>query len=136
MTYKFKAGDKVWPIYETFRPQVWHVDEQRTVEAPLGYKTYELSKLEGEVRCGQHEDNLFVTQKEAQLEAKARNAEINWNDNSIQFPRLIAELQMAGGFTEEIIKLLALSMDLEIERVYEIIDRACREWDDIVAETV
>ena len=35
-----------------------------------------------------------------------------WKNNKIQYPRLLAELQMAGAFTPDIINLLVGSMDL------------------------
>ena len=58
-----------------------------------------------------------------------------WTDNSIQFPRFIAEAQMAGAFTPEILRLMAESMDLESEQVNELLERACAEWDVIVGRT-
>lgn len=54
-----------------------------------------------------------------------------WEDNSIQFPRLIAEIEMAGGFNKEIINDLCNSMDLTEDEVFSIVDRACAEWDKI-----
>lgn len=58
-----------------------------------------------------------------------------WNDNTIQYPRLIAELQMAGAFTEQVIADLCDSMDLEQTEVQELIDRACDEFDQIKSNT-
>ena len=55
----------------------------------------------------------------------------NWKNNNIQFPRLIAELQVTGAFTPEIINKLSEEMDLEIKAIEELIDRACNEWDKI-----
>lgn len=55
----------------------------------------------------------------------------NWKNNSIQFPRLIAEAQMSGAFTDKIMIDLAVSMDLSQLEVAELIDRACTEWDRI-----
>lgn len=59
----------------------------------------------------------------------------NWNDNSIQFPRLIAEAEAAGAFKPSIIKAMAESMDLERVEVIELIDRAQHEWDKIKSRT-
>jgi hypothetical protein len=36
----------------------------------------------------------------------------NWQNNLIQFPRLISELQIAGAFTPDIMENLMESMDL------------------------
>lgn len=60
----------------------------------------------------------------------------NWNNNAIQFPRLIAEIEGQGTFTEELMIKLAVEMDLSQLEVAEIIDRACSEWDEIKALTL
>lgn len=58
-----------------------------------------------------------------------------WKNNRIQFPRFIGEAQAAGAFTTEVLKDMATSMDLEVEQVCEILERACDEWDNIKART-
>ena len=59
-----------------------------------------------------------------------------WEDNSIQFPRLIAEAEAAGLWTADISVFNAMceSMDLDTEEVFEIIERAQTVWDKIVAD--
>ncbi len=47
-----------------------------------------------------------------------------WTENKIQFPRLIAELNMAGAFTEEVMTGLQASMDLTGPEIHELIARA------------
>ena len=59
----------------------------------------------------------------------------NWNDNSIQYPRLIAELQAVGAFRPSVMRDLCESMDLEHEDVLELVDRAVDEWDEIKQST-
>jgi hypothetical protein len=59
----------------------------------------------------------------------------NWNNNAIQFPRLLAELQAAGVFTTSVVNDVADSMDLDPSQVFEIVDRAQYAWDDIVSRT-
>lgn len=59
----------------------------------------------------------------------------NWINNSIQFPRLIAEIERNGGFTPKLMENLKAAMDLEQDEIIEIIDRACSEWDKIVSNT-
>jgi hypothetical protein len=65
----------------------------------------------------------------------------NWDNNAIQFPRLIAELEVLGVFdlkqvdNQRVIDSLATSMDLDPSEVYEIVDRAQVEWDQIKAST-
>lgn len=58
-----------------------------------------------------------------------------WQNNAIQFPRLIAELEAAGGFTEAVVQDLQTSMDLDERDIYELIDRAQAQWDRIKENT-
>lgn len=60
----------------------------------------------------------------------------NWQHNAIQFPRLIAELEAQGAFTQEAMEFLAESMDLTYEEIFELIDRACAEWDRAKAAVI
>lgn len=59
-----------------------------------------------------------------------------WQDDEVQFPRLIAEIEAVGGFTEALVQDLQTSMDLQEEHVFELIDRAQQRWDDIKEQTV
>jgi hypothetical protein len=65
----------------------------------------------------------------------SKNPDKNWKNDAIQFPRLIAELQSSGGFNLVNIGTLAVEMDLSIQQVCELIDRACTKWDAIKAAT-
>lgn len=57
--------------------------------------------------------------------------EETWTNNEIQFPRFIAEAQMAGAFTDEVLKDMATSMDLKMQYVCDLMDRACDVWDEV-----
>jgi hypothetical protein len=58
-----------------------------------------------------------------------------WEDNSVQFPRLIAEAEAAGLWCDKVgVQLMCESMDLDTEEVFEIIERAQTVWDKIVAD--
>ena len=59
----------------------------------------------------------------------SKNPNANWRNDDIQFPRLIAELKMAGAFTPQVVRDLTESMDLGEGRVWEIIGRAEAVWD-------
>ena len=52
-----------------------------------------------------------------------------WSDNSIQFPRLLAELQMAGAIRDDLSDVCE-SMDLPLHRVHELLGRAQTVWDE------
>ena len=55
-----------------------------------------------------------------------------WKNNSLQFARLIAELEMAGAFTKKnLMADLRESMDLTDAEICEIVERASNEWDRI-----
>jgi hypothetical protein len=58
----------------------------------------------------------------------------NWNNDAIQFPRFIAEAEAAGAFTNEVIKEMRDSMDLNLQQLLEILERAQRTWDNIKAK--
>ena len=65
-----------------------------------------------------------------------RHPNVNWRDNSIQFPRLISELQAAGALDDrDMMDALCLSMDLTEEQVFEIVGRADKQWEAIKAAT-
>jgi hypothetical protein len=53
-----------------------------------------------------------------------------WANNELQFARLIAEIEAAGGFTEQLVQDLCTSMDLEKNQITELIDRAQSHWDE------
>lgn len=47
-----------------------------------------------------------------------------WEDDKLQFARLISEIQSVGGFDAELIHALAESMDLKITDIHELMERA------------
>lgn len=57
---------------------------------------------------------------------------MKWQDNSIQFPRLIAELDAVGAFTPEVMFALQEAMDLSADEVGELIERANAAWETII----
>jgi hypothetical protein len=65
----------------------------------------------------------------------------NWANNAIQYPRLIAEIESSGALDlllpdrQRVVDVVALSMDLDPSEVYELVERASREWDEIVFST-
>lgn len=65
----------------------------------------------------------------------------NWENNAIQFPRFIAELEATGALDfvmhdcRRVVDLMADSMDLDPSEVYELAKRASIEWDQIKART-
>ena len=58
-----------------------------------------------------------------------------WENDAVQFPRLIAEAEAAGAFTDDVLSDMADSMDLEVAQVVELVSRAQERWDDIVKVT-
>lgn len=57
-----------------------------------------------------------------------------WKNNEIQFARLICELEMAGVITENVLDQLEESMDLEIQDLDELLERATKVWDNSKAK--
>lgn len=58
----------------------------------------------------------------------------NWENNAIQFPRLLAEIY-AVGLTAKQEEELCLSMDLDRGNLYSLLERAQEVWDKIKSET-
>ena len=52
-----------------------------------------------------------------------------WEDNRIQFPRLLCEIMATQDGLD--LEILAESMDLEIADVNELFDRAHNQWEHI-----
>jgi hypothetical protein len=59
----------------------------------------------------------------------------NWNNDSIQFPRLLSEI-LAAGLPDETLDELSISMDLERDEILEILNRADRQFEKIKQQRV
>jgi hypothetical protein len=54
----------------------------------------------------------------------------NWKKDSVQFPRLIAELNAAGVFQDaETVSFLKESMDLTTDEILDVVERAERKFE-------
>jgi len=58
------------------------------------------------------------------------NENSNWEENLLQFPRLLAEIN-AVGLSDGQLEALSIHMDLPVERILEIFERAEKTWDMI-----
>jgi len=58
-----------------------------------------------------------------------------WQDNAVQFPRLIAEIR-AVGLTESQWDDLLTSMDLRSEQLDQLFCRAERQWEKVKKEAM
>lgn len=74
----------------------------------------------------------LIWQEARTVISKAKGAP--WYDDSIQFPRLIAELQACVAIDASRMEAIADSMGVDVRRVEELFDRAVAEWDRIKAE--
>lgn len=78
------------------------------------------------------ENDSWIEQTDVQGKLVAVESENQvWNDNRIQFPRLIAEIMATQDLDLE---CLAESMDLTVDDVNELFDRASEEWESIKAK--
>lgn len=67
-----------------------------------------------------------------------KSPQANWENDAIQFARLIAEMEAAGYFSADSRRLerkLADSMDLERGQLSELIERAQGVWDEVKERT-
>jgi len=58
----------------------------------------------------------------------------SWDDDSIQFPRLLAEIAATVELTEDQWGELRASMDLDTNDIAELFDRAQSRWEEIKQE--
>lgn len=58
----------------------------------------------------------------------------NWQNNDIQFPRLLTEIADTCLGPSDYVELAA-SMDLTVPEVHELFERAQQQWDDIKLRT-
>jgi len=61
--------------------------------------------------------------------------DVNWRNDAIQFPRLISELLATSALNATVIEELAVSMDVSVEQLNDIFDRADTAWNDIKERT-
>jgi len=75
--------------------------------------------------------NAEMKRDRAKMKAKmAEPMRTVWDDNSIQFPRLLAEIKMVG-LTPGQMKGLCASMDLSKEEINTLLDRAEEAFENI-----
>lgn len=88
-------------------------------------------------RWGTLDDAVFYEEDDVETLAIPVSAEMLtlWEVNEIQFARFIAEIQMAGGLTPDVMQALGLSMDLNSNELDDLIERAVTFWDKIKAKT-
>ncbi len=68
----------------------------------------------------------------------SKNPNTNWENNSIQFPRLIAEMEAIGIFaniSNTFIHELCSEMDITKEDLFQLVNRAQNVWDNIKEQT-
>lgn len=77
---------------------------------------------------------MFVLDKSGRPLVHKHRPDDNWENDAIQFARLIAEMEAAGYFASDSRRLerkLVASMDLEPGQLAELVERAQGVWDDI-----
>lgn len=58
-----------------------------------------------------------------------------WENDHLQFARLLGEMVATIELTQEQVTALSESMDLPVEEIHNLMDRAQNAWDDVVART-
>ena len=53
-----------------------------------------------------------------------------WNNNLVQFARLLCEIEQAGGITDSVMQTLQTEMDLHEADICELLERAQTVWDN------
>ena len=57
-----------------------------------------------------------------------------WDNNLIQFARLLCEIEQAGGITNDVMQTLQTEMDLHESDICELLERAQTIWDNAKKE--
>jgi hypothetical protein len=66
----------------------------------------------------------------------SKNSDQNWSNDAIQFPRLIAEMEAMGVFAiPSVLPSLAHEMDLTVDQLCDLINRAQEAWEGIKTQT-
>jgi len=99
------------------------VDELKLIVAENDHNDTVLEDKYACPECGCEEDFSIITQHNPR-----------WDDDSIQFPRLLAEIAATVELTEDQMGELAAAMDLEFNDVAELFDRAQARWEEIKEE--
>ena len=60
--------------------------------------------------------------------------EMTWENDKVQFARLITELELAGAFTDKVLTELCEEMTLNNESIFELLDRAHTVFDNAKAQ--
>lgn len=68
------------------------------------------------------------------LQSTRASPDARWLDDGLQFPRLIAEAEGVGAFTDQVYKDLCEAMDVQPEQIAELTDRAQERWEQIKAD--
>lgn len=53
-----------------------------------------------------------------------------WDNNTVQFARLLCEIEVAGGITDTVMQTLQTEMDLHESQICELLERAQTVWDN------
>jgi len=103
-------------------------------EAKFWMSPGDLSEIS--ISCTENEKGKYIEGEayEWGLIDKPEPAVLPWDDNAIQFPRLIAEICVNVLFAPEHWKDLQDSMNLSEAQVNELFDRANAEWNAIKAK--
>lgn len=57
-----------------------------------------------------------------------------WNNNLVQFARLLCEIEQAGGITDSVMQTLQTEMDLHEADICTLLERAQTVWDNAKKE--
>lgn len=88
--------------------------------------------------CDAVQDGVRLVQGEKETTLATNRYRVGqdlWRENSIQFPRLLAEIDAVSPLTPQQEQDVADSMDLSVEAVRSLFERASRSWERIKERT-
>ena len=120
--FKITDGEFCYTLYGKF-------DEPERIGPPLS--PFDFNPYSGKWNFHITHSDVEVVIDEIRSSIARIVADPVWNDNTIQYPRLIAELEAAGAFTTEVLSDLCTSMDLDPDKILDIVHRADTDWESI-----
>ena len=83
------------------------------------------------------EDSLLKAQKaikEAKDKVISNTPKRLWDDDKVQFARLVSELEGGGAFDDDMLIHLNVSMDLTNDDIFNIVNRAAKVFEASIAK--
>lgn len=133
-SHGWTLDDYVIPRLQSGLHAAWEIDLSHPVMKRIPMNSGDQADWQYEVRNG--DTRLGYDEwREHRAEAMRSDPPTLWERDDLQFPRLLAELMANVEFTDDMLRSVAESMDLELDEVLELFNRAQEAWEGIKSQT-